>query len=260
MKRLLIGLFIWLCLISGASAALTATNLGTITTCASGSGTLTLATTVPIGSTVVVLINGFGGSALSIGAGDSQSNTYNQFGSVLSPNATSALGFAGVFVSTITTAMSSGDHIFAGPGSTTNACAVTAFMIAGSSAAIYNTGSINSSTGTGASPTVSVTPNFTNSMLIGFLAYSNSTSSSSTYTQASGYATPPVTTSGTSGTNTAQASGGNKIQATITSVTFSPTTSGGSPAYAVWLFEIPDAGGGGGTTSDQSLPLTGFGN
>lgn len=227
------------------------TDLGGITSFSSGFGQLFLSTNVPSGSLIMVLAADQSDSTSHSGPTDSQGNTYVPIGSFLGCNNNiSANGFGAVWLSLIATPLASGtDKIFysldGSFGTRTNLGGVSCTMITGADPGRYTSGALNTAFGNGTAISVSTTPNFTNSLMIGFFAASqtsNSFTAPSVNSPASGFTTPPPsqqqTTSGSPAGDEALSYGGYLVQPTIASVTFAPTLAQAFP-WAAFIFEIP---------------------
>ena len=218
-----------------------ATNIGTA---ASNSGPTCALTGVnaPAGSMIVVCVNvddGTHGGSCSDSVNGSYtfgtqqllgggSNGYGQF--FYFPNSSALSG------ATITyTKASSGSYV-----------AMSVFYVTGArSTSPIDTATVATAAGTSTSPSVtSGVPTSQYELMIGFLAFDGNGGGS--YTQASGFSTPPNLVSAAFPSSlTGVAAGGNELNTSKSAVTFNPTITGSVNYWAAIIFGIIPGGGAG---------------
>lgn len=263
MARLLIALFVWLLSPQLASAAITATQLGTVTAATASSFSITTSATATAGSTIVVCVvqsSGLASPALTMT--DSASNSYNsingsQFGTQSQIQCNYAFNIS---------VLTSGSLI----SMTWNAAGgvqvvASAVFLSGTTTtdpldpSCFGNVNINppSTTWTLAGGSPGCTSN-ANEM--SFCVWGAEGPSGDTYTQPSGYTTPPTRAAFASPTTGPTLNAGTQVLASATGTINCAASNSASRMAAGLQFAFLQGGGGGGATSDQSLPLTGFGN
>lgn len=252
--------FLFTLWVSVALATPAAINLGSANNTTSNSTlTVTVANNSPSGATVLLaVLHTNTGTTCSIGAPtDTAGNSYVLQASKY-PNGNSTLGELCVWRVFNASALSSGNSITwtLAQGFVT-AVAVSITGVLTSPLDVEDTGASSGGFCTVGTPLgAGITPTVNGDMLVGFCGWASPGTTTSDFAQDAGvaWAFPPGVNAYTA--NNIGIGGGSFIQPTAANIDYEPIAIGFTAEYLIAL----KASGGGGATSDQSLPLTGFGN
>lgn len=251
--------FLW----AGTALAVPAAiNLGSANNTTSGSAlTITVANNSPSGATIFVAIThtNTGSNCTSGAPTDTAGNTY-----VLqkdqSLNSSPANGSLCVWRVFNASALSSGNSIvLPGAGVAQGFITGVAVSISGVTISPLDVESTGASTGgfcaSGSPLGNGLTPTVNGDMLVGFCGWASAGTTTADFTQDVGvaWASPPGVNAYTA--NNIGIGGGSFVQSTAAAIDYEPTAIGLTAEYMIAL-----KASGAAATSDQSLPLTGFGN
>ena len=221
------------------AVALTATNIGTATSSSGATCALT-GVTVPAGSLIMVCINSY--EALGGSCSDSLNGTYTFGASQILGGGGS--GYQQVFYFANSAALSSGTITFT-KKTIGSVVTISAFYVTGAQALAPIDPAVTASTGLANTSSPSITSGVPSSdfeLIVGMLAVTGD--AAITYTQASGFSTPPVEASQTSGLNYFVEAGGTILNPTKTAVTFNPTlTTSGTWGWSIIVMGVIPGGG-----------------
>lgn len=218
--------------------AFTVTDLGNNSGFSSGFGSIFLSQAIPAGSLILVTIADGGTTPASVTVTDDASNSYVKIGQTNNNNS-AANGSGSVWLSLTTAPLTSSDHIYTTTDST-NLGGVGASLITGFDPAKVLLGVFASAFGNSSNPTVSVTPNYANSLMIGFAAdVSRGSFTVDDFTQDPNFSTPPIAIDGNAGADAVASIAGCKTQVTIASVTYNPAPLTFGGPWSAFLLEIP---------------------
>ena len=220
--------------------AFSVTNLGTN----SNAGTTTCKVTgitVPTGALIVVIV---GERSASANAGPVNDDAGNVYVAAINDgiNGNPATGACAIYYSVNSLALSSQNITYTKAGATTDKTAVSAFYVTGAATGSVLGALTDAYFSTGTSPTITLTMQATTSLVVGAVVREGGTQ---TYSQSSGFATPPVAVHTGTSVADVQIEGGYIVDSGSATETFNPSYSG-NVLGTIMAAEFKVSGGGGG--------------
>lgn len=195
---------------------------------------------VPKGCAIFVFVTEKTTNAVNGTTADTASNTYAAINSGALA-ATTADGRGIIFASNNSAALVNTNTITYTKNLSGSNCAMSAFYVTGQTSATTFTEGATSATGTTGTITTTSGTLSVGDLVVGVLCDSGSTAAgaAATFTNASGFVTPPVEgNSGTAAAGNARVDGGNKVTQVSGTVVYNPTLSSTAQQWIVFVFGV----------------------